>query len=284
MKILVTGSNGQLGSEFRELSEKSTDEFIFTTQSDLDIADQKQIKSYFKKHRFDVILNCAAYTAVDKAEDEEDLAYRINHLGLKYLVEACKTYHIKLIHFSTDYVFNGVNHKPYTEIDEVSPESIYGKSKFAGEREMLKADISGLVIRTSWLYSKFGQNFVKSMLKLGESRDHLNVVFDQIGTPTNAADLAKATLKCLSMTDKWKKGVEIYHFSNEGVASWYDFASEIFEKHKLDCHVTPILSKEYPTKAKRPHFSVLDKSKFKMDFDHEIRHWKQALKDLDFNS
>jgi dTDP-4-dehydrorhamnose reductase len=280
LKILVTGSNGQLGSEFKELSQGIADTFIFSTIKDLDITDEDSLFSFYNKNNFDLILNCAAYTAVDKAEDERDLAYRVNHLGVRNLAKLCQEKNIKLIHFSTDYVFDGRNSSPYKETDDVWPQGIYGKSKLAGEQEILKFDISALIIRTSWLYSRFGHNFVKSMLKLGQSREKLNIVFDQIGTPTNALDLAEATLKCVARCDLWQDKQEIYHFSNEGVASWYDFALAIFDNHEIECDVMPILSADYPTRAKRPHFSVLDKSKFKADFDHEIRYWRDAFKNV----
>lgn len=283
MRILVTGSNGQLGSEFKLLSKDSDQQFVFSTKKELDISEKTSIDAFFKENTFDVILNCAAYTAVDKAEDEENLAYKINYLGVKNLVEICTQKNIKLIHFSTDYVFDGSNSMPYKETDIVSPQSVYGKSKLAGENEIINSDISALIIRTSWLYSRFGNNFVKSMLKLGKSRENLSIVFDQIGTPTNALDLATATLNCLLKIDSWKSKQKIYHFSNEGVASWYDFTFEIFKTYDIDCKVKPILSKDYPTKAKRPHFSVLDKSKFKSDFNIEIRHWNNAFQSINFN-
>jgi len=277
LKILVTGSNGQLGSEFKEISKTSDHDFIFSDSNDLDITERDSLLEFFNSHEVQLILNCAAYTAVDKAEDEEVLANKVNHIGVKNLVEVCARKNIKLIHYSTDYVFDGNQSRPYVENDSVNPEGVYGKSKLAGEREILQSDISALIIRTSWLYSRFGHNFVKSMLNLGRSNKNLNIVFDQIGTPTNALDLAKATLKCITMHDIWQNKREIYHFSNEGVASWFDFTLAIFDKHGINCKVKPILSIDYPTKAKRPHFSVLDKSKFKTDFNHEIRYWRDAF-------
>lgn len=283
MKILVTGSNGQLGLELKYLSQDSSIDFVFKDKTDLDITSNSALKLFLSKNSVDIIVNCAAYTAVDKAEDEIEKAYLINQIGVKNIVHVCSEHNIKLIHFSTDYVFDGCNFQPYNETDNVSPQGVYGKSKLAGEQEILESNISALIIRTSWLYSRFGHNFVKSMIKLGRSKRHLNVVFDQIGTPTHAFDLAKATLRCVSMQNNWLNKQEIYHFSNEGVASWYDFTLEIFEKYSIDCNVKPILSKDFPTKAKRPHFSVLDKCKFKRDFNYDIRHWRPSFKDVNFN-
>lgn len=283
MKILVTGSNGQLGLELKYLSQDSSIDFVFKDKTDLDITSKSALKLFLSKNSVDIIVNCAAYTAVDKAEDEIEKAYLINQIGVKNIVHVCSEHNIKLIHFSTDYVFDGCNFQPYNETDNVSPQGVYGKSKLAGEQEILESNISALIIRTSWLYSRFGHNFVKSMIKLGRSKRHLNVVFDQIGTPTHAFDLAKATLRCVSMQNNWLNKQEIYHFSNEGVASWYDFTLEIFEKYSIDCNVKPILSKDFPTKAKRPHFSVLDKSKFKTDFNYDISHWRSFFKDVNFN-
>ena len=283
MKILVTGSNGQLGSEFKHLSEKSPYEFIFTSRANLDISDKESVIRYFNQHHhFDFILNCAAYTAVDQAEDEKDLAYKINQEGVKNLATLCAQNNIKLIHFSTDYVFDGSKSTPYNEADDVSPQSIYGKSKLAGEKEIFEYDISALIIRTSWLYSKYGKNFVKSMIRLGREKESLNIVFDQVGTPTCAKDLAKVALDCISKHEKWDKQKKIYHFSNEGVCSWYDFALAIFDNHSIHCEIKPILSADYPTKAPRPHYSVLSKEKIKSDFGIKIGHWSQALKSVKF--
>jgi dTDP-4-dehydrorhamnose reductase len=283
LNILVTGCKGQLGSEFKNLSQDSDFQFTFSDKGDVDITNKAQLISFLKDKSFDVILNCAAYTAVDKAEDEAEKAYLINHLAVRNLVEICREQKIKLIHFSTDYVFDGLNHKPYTETDEVSPQCVYGKSKLAGEQEIIASGIPALVIRTSWLYSGFGKNFVKSMLSLGQAKDSLSIVCDQIGTPTNAKDLAFATLSCLTNLGNWKSKTEIYHFSNEGVASWYDFAKEIFDQYAIDCEIEPILSIDYPTRASRPHYSVFDKSKFKTDFNFKIKHWRDSFKALEIN-
>jgi len=280
LNILVTGSKGQLGSEFKAIEKNSSHHFAFTDSAMLDITDVEMLSSYVETQNFDLILNCAAYTAVDLAEDEAEKAFAINRDAIKNLVNACEKNDIALIHFSTDYVFNGQNHKPYTEKDEVNPLGVYGQSKRAGEEEILHSKISSLIIRTSWLYSKFGHNFMKSMIKLGQERDELSIVYDQIGTPTHAKDLAEATLTCIHQFKAWKHQQKIYHFANEGVASWYDFALAIFDKENIDCKVFPILSKDYPTKAQRPHYSVMDKTKFKQDFDIEISHWRKSLKSL----
>ena len=225
------------------------------------------------------MINCAAYTAVDKAEHDVDIAEKVNSEGVLNLVNAVQKEQGKLIHISTDYVFDGNNFLPYKESDPVSPIGVYGKTKRAGELAVLNSSIDAIVIRTSWLYSAYGNNFVKTMLKLGHDRDELGVIFDQVGTPTNASDLAKTCLDILS--DKSSENIstngKIYHYSNEGVASWYDFATAIMELGSLDCKVRPIETKDYPTPAKRPHYSVLNKTKIKTDFNIEIPYWRDSL-------
>ena len=280
MKILITGSNGQLGTEFKHSKPSKHIELIFADATEFDITNLETIQSYFNRQDIDIIVNCAAYTAVDKAEADKEKAFTINKNGVKNLITACEKYNIKLIHFSTDYVFNGMHYKPYNENDDVNPIGVYGKSKRAGEELILKSSISSLIIRTSWLYSRFGHNFMKSMIKLGKEREELNIVYDQIGTPTHARDLVKAVLTCINQHSSWHSQQKVYHFSNEGVVSWYDFALAIFEKEKINCKVYPILSKDFPTKAERPHYSVLDKTKFKADFDIDIPHWLESLKSL----
>ena len=280
MKVLITGSKGQLGCEFKVLKNVTVHELIFVDRDTLDITNQSDIDLFCKRQNIKCIINCAAYTAVDDAEDYQDKAFAVNEKAVKNLVKVCENQKIKLIHFSTDYVFNGENHKPYTESDKVNPIGVYGKSKRAGEEVILKSQISSLIIRTSWLYSEFGHNFMKSMIKLGRERDELRIVYDQVGTPTNALDLAMAVLGCIDQHKKWKNRQEVYHFSNEGVASWYDFALAIFEKENISCEVKPILSKDYPTKAERPHYSVLDKTKLKTDFKLDIPHWLESLKSI----
>jgi dTDP-4-dehydrorhamnose reductase len=276
--ILVTGSNGQLGSEIQQLVSEKVN-FFFTDINELDITDEKAIIQFCRKHSIKTIINCAAYTAVDKAESEFKLADKINNLAVKYLSRVSKEQQIKLIHVSTDYVFTGTNYRPYIESDKPNPQSVYGSTKLAGERAITEVSPEGaIIIRTSWVYSSFGNNFVKTMRHLGAERDSLNVIFDQVGTPTYAKDLAKAILEIVN-AEKENINPELYHFSNEGVASWYDFAKEIMEIEKLTCQVLPIETKDYPTPAKRPHYSLLNKSKIKQEFGIKIPHWKDSLKE-----
>ncbi len=299
--ILVTGSNGQLGSEIRDLSSEYSYNFFFTDRESFDISNEKNIKDFIKTNAIDAIINCAAYTAVDKAESDEVNADAINHLAVKYLAKASKENSIKLIHVSTDYVFDGTNHKPYTETDATNPNGIYGKTKLAGENTMININpLNSIIIRTSWVYSSFGANFVKTMLRLGRERDELGVIFDQVGTPTYARDLARAILDILPQLDSrikhendeilksedditrhsqldWESSVQVYNYSNEGVLSWYDFAKEIMRMAKLECKINPIESSAYPTPATRPHFSLINKSKIKKEFNLEIPYWKDSL-------
>ena len=284
MNVLVTGSNGQLGSELRMLN----DEFLmlnykcfFTTSEDLDITNHKEVKKYIIENSIDIIINCAAYTAVDKAEEDKVNADKINHLAVKNLASIAKDNSIKLIHISTDYVFNGENFKPYVEDDITSPNGVYGKTKLDGENAMISINpLNSIIIRTSWVYSSFGANFVKTMLRLGKERDSLGVIFDQVGTPTYARDLAEALLQILNDESLMlHEKVEIYNYSNEGVLSWYDFAKEIMKMAKIECQINPIETKEYPTPAKRPHYSLLNKSKIKEEFNLSIPYWKDSLND-----
>ena len=273
-KVLVTGSKGQLGSELRDLV--SDENFYFTDRNTLNIADKSTIENFCKEHSIDTIINCAAYTAVDKAEEDVENADRINHLAVKYLAEVAKENGIKLVHVSTDYVFDGENFKPYVESDVTHPNGVYGSTKLAGEEAMKAINPKdSIIIRTSWVYSSFGANFVKTMLRLGKERDTLGVIFDQVGTPTYARDLAKAILDILPKIKSEK--VEIYNYSNEGVLSWYDFAKEIMKMAKIECKVNPIETKAYPTPAKRPHYSLLNKAKIKETFTIEIPYWKDGL-------
>ncbi len=277
-RILVTGSKGQLGSELRALSLNYPDfQFIYTDIDELNLTDQNAINTFFEKEDFDFCINCAAYTAVDKAEDEPQTAMLINATTVEYLTKACSKKQIPFIHLSTDYVFDGKNYKPYSETDAVSPCSQYGKSKLAGEKAAFDFADTAIIIRTSWLYSSYGNNFVKTMLRLGRERKELSVIFDQVGTPTYAGDLAKAILDILSGS-KIKTGVSLYHYSNEGVISWYDFAQAIFLESGISCHVKAIESKEFPVKATRPFYSVLNKSKIKNDFQVEVPYWLDSLK------
>jgi len=275
--ILVTGSNGQLGSEIRELSSSYTDySFIFSTRQDLNITNFDDIDLFCTENKINTIINCAAYTAVDKAEEEQDLCNQVNHLAVDQLSKVAKKQNIQLIHISTDYVFNGKNHKAFVETDQTNPINVYGKTKWLGEQAMLKNNPrKSIIIRTSWVYSSFGNNFVKTMLKLAESRDALSIIADQIGTPTYAHDLAKTILEILPEIKN--QDTDLFHYSNEGVCSWYDFAFEIFKLSKKNCSVTPIETIDYPTPAARPLFSLMNKSKIKNTFKVEIPHWKTSL-------
>lgn len=282
MKILVTGSNGQLGSEIKDLvNDFKSFKFFFKDLPELDICNSLELDKFVKDHKINAIINCAAYTAVDKAEDDSIVANKVNAEGVKNLVKVLRKVDGKLIHISTDYVFNGESFVPYKESDLVNPIGVYGDTKRDGELSVIDSDIDGIVIRTSWLYSSYGNNFVKTMLRLGEERKELGVIFDQVGTPTYARDLAKA---CLDIFEKQKNSSltsngNVYHFSNEGVASWYDFAKEIMLLGDINCKVNPIETKDYPTAAKRPHYSVLNKSNIKNDFNIKIPYWKDSLKD-----
>ncbi|HEX5743522.1 MAG TPA: dTDP-4-dehydrorhamnose reductase [Flavobacteriaceae bacterium] len=278
INILVTGSNGQLGSALQVLAKQYTQyQFYFTDVAELDITDKSAIAVFVSANSIYAIVNCAAYTAVDKAESDLELADKINHLAVKYLAEVAKEHQCKLIHISTDYVFDGTHHIPYLENDVPNPQSVYGKTKLAGEQVLQEINPSNsIIIRTSWIYSSFGANFVKTMLKLGKERDELRVITDQVGTPTYAADLAQTILTILPHLSNEK--VEVYHYTNEGVCSWYDFAQAIFEISKIDCKVIPITTAQYPTAAQRPHYSVLNKTQLKEKFKIEIPYWRDSLR------
>ena len=278
MKILITGSNGQLGNEMRVLSkEHGKHQYFFTDviEADdtylLDITDKAAVSAFVEAHSIDLIVNCAAYTNVDKAEEDEATAQKINADALVVL----GSQGVKVIHISTDYVFSGDEHVPCRESDPVAPRTAYGRTKYMGEKNLLAACPEAVILRTAWLYSTYGNNFVKTMIRLGQEKEKLGVVFDQIGTPTYAADLAWAIFTVIE-TPAWHPGV--YHFTNEGVCSWYDFTLAIHELAGItQCQVRPILSEEYQYKTPRPHYSVLDKSKFKKTFSVEIPHWREAL-------
>ncbi len=282
MKIIITGSNGQLGRSIQELSSEYPElSFIYTDIEELDICDATLVDQFITREKPFAIVNCAAYTAVDKAEKEVVLAEKINHLAVVNLVSACKKTGTKLIHISTDYLFDGNKSSPYHEKDIVRPRSVYGITKLEGETAILRAEIKSIIIRTSWLYSSYGSNFVKTMLRLGRERDQLGVVSDQVGTPTYATDLARAVLDILQgSTNNSKRFVTgIYHYSNEGVASWFDFTKAIFElSPEISCQVNPIDTLSYPTPATRPAYSVLNKSKIKTTFAIEIPYWRDSLK------
>ena len=275
--VLVTGSKGQLGNELQQLAVNAPSfKFIFTDVEELDITKKNQIENFVSDNSIDYVVNCAAYTAVDAAEDNVDICYAINRDAIKNIGEIAEKRNIKVLHVSTDYVFSGKNYVPYAEDMEVAPEGIYGKSKLAGEMALQQVCPQAIIIRTSWLYSSFGNNFVKTMIRLGKERETLNVVFDQIGTPTYANDLAEAIIHILN-SGEWHSG--IYHYSNEGVCSWYDFAKKIHQIVGVECNVQPILSKDYPAKAPRPFYSVLNKQKIKNTYSIVIPHWEESLKE-----
>ena len=328
--ILVTGKSGQLGQSLQKIANNGhpqpschpeqsegspADNFslTFVGRDQLDLANPKSIADFFKNKHFDAIINCAAYTAVDKAESEPELADQINHLAVKQLADLAKAHNIFLVHISTDYVFDGTNYKPYVETDKTNPINIYGLTKLKGEQAIQASGCTGTIIRTSWVYSEFGNNFVKTMLRLGKERDSLNVIFDQVGSPTYAIDLANAIFSLLrhpvqslchpetknsapegvsrersegSPTSNEIAGkpnnntVQIYHYANEGVCSWYDFAKTIFELSEINCQVNPIETKDYPTPAKRPHYSVMNKAKIKQIPGLAVPYWKDSLKEM----
>lgn len=276
MNILVTGANGQLGNEMQVLARENLQHtYFFTDVQELDICDEQAVYAYVSEHKIDIIVNCAAYTAVDKAEDNVELCDKLNNIAPGYLARAAQANGAAMIQVSTDYVFDGTAHIPYTEEEPTCPASVYGSTKLAGEQNVMDHCEKAMVIRTAWLYSIYGNNFVKTMIRLGQERDSLGVIFDQIGTPTYANDLAQAIFAAIN------KGVVrgIYHFSDEGVCSWYDFTIAI---HRLagiaSCKVKPLHTADYPAKAPRPHYSVLDKKKIKDTFGIEIPHWEESLK------
>ena len=276
--ILVTGSNGQLGSEIKSISSDYSYNFFFTDRNNIDITSKDSIKEFCQTNSINVIINCAAYTAVDKAQSDIENADLVNRKAVKKLSIVAKELNIKLIHISTDYVFDGKNFKPYVEEFQTNPQSVYGKTKLDGENELLDINpLNSIIIRTSWVYSYYGNNFVKTMLRLGKEKEELGVIFDQVGTPTYAKDLAITILDIIPQIENSK--VEIYNYSNEGVLSWYDFAKEIMKMAKLNCKVKAIETYQYPTPAKRPHFSLLNKSKIKSKFNLEIPYWKDGLDD-----
>lgn len=275
--LLVTGANGQLGNEMQRVVAANPGKVnaFFTDVDSLDITDAAAVRTFIEHNAIDVIVNCAAYTAVDRAEDDMVLCAKLNIDAVANLASAARDLGAKVLHISTDYVFDGFGHRPYEESDEPNPRSTYGTTKLQGERELLKYAPDSIIVRTAWLYSPFGKNFVKTMLSLGESRDKLSVVCDQVGTPTAAADLASAIFTIITAPE-WHDG--IYHFSNEGAISWYDFTKAI---HRIagitTCEVSPIKSKDYPTRAVRPFYSVLDKSKIKATFGITIPYWEESL-------
>lgn len=277
MNVLITGANGQLGNEMRLLSKDSkNDSYFFTDVAELDITNLVNIRAFVEQNNIDVIVNCAAYTNVDKAEDDVELCDLINNKAVENLAIVAKEYDCTLIHVSTDYVFLGDGNLPCTEEQTTSPLGVYGKTKLAGEDAIRKVGCKYLIFRTAWLYSEFGNNFVKTMLRLTSEKDSLKVVFDQVGSPTYAGDLANLIFSIMEKKQH-ERHQGIYHFSNEGVCSWYDFTKEISSIAGTQCDIQPCYSSEFPSKVTRPSFSVLDKAKVKSDFQYVIPYWKDSL-------
>jgi len=279
-KVLVTGSKGQLGQSIKSISRSfNSIDILFTDVEDLDICNAEQVSNYARIHDIDYLINCAAYTAVDKAEHEQTLAKKLNADALKNIGVAAKENNFKVIHISTDYVFDGKTFKPYNEEDLAIPESFYGQTKLLGEKNLLNTQPESIIIRTAWLYSEFANNFVKTMIKLGYDRDQLSIVADQIGSPTYAVDLAESIFNIIMQIEHQSVpfSAGIYHYSNEGVCSWYDFTINIHQIMNINCKVSPIESKDYPTAAPRPFYSVLNKSKIKTTYNIDIPHWKLSL-------
>lgn len=273
--ILITGSNGQLGNEMQQAAVRFPDfNYIYTDVAELDICDKSALDAFVKANNVNVIVNCAAYTAVDNAEDDVELCHKINRDAVRNIAEVANDNKVKVVHISTDYVFDGTNYLPYTEDMPVCPATVYGKSKLEGEQALLENCKESVILRTAWLYSSFGNNFVKTMIKLGTERDSLGVIFDQVGSPTYAADLADVILQLLS-NKTFIPG--IYHFSDEGVCSWYDFTKTIHRMANITCDVKPIETKDYPARTPRPHFSVLNKGKIKSTYGISIPHWEVSL-------
>lgn len=277
--VLVTGANGQLGTSIHRLSGSySGFRFLFTDVDSLDICNAESVDAFIQAHPVDYIVNCAAYTAVDKAEENRELCEQINRDAVANLAVAAKRCEAKMLHVSTDYVFDGTACVPYQETDTTNPQSVYGSTKRAGEKALLEICPDAVIVRTAWLYSEYGNNFVKTMLRLGSEHEEIRVVFDQVGSPTYATDLALALLTILKQAEQGLYQPGIYHFTDEGVCSWYDFTVKIIQLAGLQARVLPIESKDYPTKAVRPHFSVLNKQKIKSSYGLVIPHWEESLR------
>lgn len=278
--ILVTGGDGQIGRELVYLGDRYSDLNVEAHDRDvLDITSETSIRRMFAGKNWDYCLNCAAYTAVDRAESEPDQARSVNRDGARNLARACREHGVRLLHFSTDYVYHNNQNRPLLEGDATHPQSVYARTKLAGEEDILAALPTALILRTSWVYSSYGHNFVKTMLRLGRERESLRIVYDQVGAPTYARDIARACLEIIRQTQaearSWQGG--IFNYSNEGVCSWYDFALAIFELSDMDCEVLPIETRDFPTPAQRPSYSLLNKTKFKSVFQMTIPHWREAL-------
>ena len=278
--ILITGASGQLAMEIhQELNQSVTNNYIFTTRNELDVTNADKVEAFFKKHKVELVINCAAYTNVNGSEIDKENANLVNHLAVKNIAQACTDHKSACIHLSTDYVFAGNKNTPYTETDATSPLGAYGQTKLLGESALQHSDIDFLILRTSWLYSAFGNNFVKNILRISKERKELKVVFDQVSTPTYAKDLARFIIFVIE--NKLYRGrQDVYHFSNEGVCSWYDFAVEILKLAGSDCKVIPCRTEDFPTPAARPAYSVLDKNKIKTDFNFPIPYWRDSLVSL----
>ncbi len=276
LKILVTGANGQLGQELRLKSKKSKNNFFFTDVDDLNILNSEELEQKVIEYSPDVIVNCAAYTAVDTAETQQEEASALNYQAVRNIAIIAARKNIKIVHISTDYVFDGCSYVPYNEEHNPNPLSVYGYTKLQGERALIESGCDGVIIRTSWLYSNFGKNFYKSIERISKTQNEINVVFDQVGTPTYAGDLADAIVYIIPQLDTIF-GIEIYHYSNEGACSWYDFANAVVKTLGLTTKIYPIHTDEYPTDAQRPFYSILDKSKIKNAFGIEINHWQESL-------
>jgi dTDP-4-dehydrorhamnose reductase len=288
MRTLVTGKNGQLGKSIYKVVNRDSNhnaqdnEFIFVGREELDLSSQDSIDNYFDNNYFDIIINCAAYTAVDKAEEEQELANQINHLAVKQLAKIAKAQQAKLINISTDYVFDGESDKPYTETDATNPINIYGKTKLAGEQAIQETmPNSAIIIRTSWIYSEYGNNFVDTMIRLGKERDELSVVSDQAGSPTYATDLANVILEIIQNKEfkKADQAAQVYHYSNAGECSWHEFTKEIFELADIQCTVSPIITEQFPTPAQRPRNTLMNKDKITKTFGFQMVFWKKSLSD-----
>ncbi|MEA3448878.1 MAG: dTDP-4-dehydrorhamnose reductase [Bacteroidota bacterium] len=278
-KILITGGNGQLGSSLKEREDKFTNAACMFTDIDaLDLLDKQAVQDFFDARKPDIVINCAAYTAVDKAEVDTDNAKMLNADLPGFLGELCNQHNAKMVHISTDYVFSGEVNRPYTETDAANPVTEYGKTKFQGEQHLHKQLPDALILRTSWLYSPYGGNFLKTMLRLGKEKDKINVVYDQVGSPTYAGHLADGIIHVINRwheTKNWESGV--FHFSNQGVCSWYDFAWQIMQHANLKCHVQPVTTDQFPTPAKRPPYSVMSKAAFENTFNYAIPHWQEGV-------
>ena len=283
MVVLVTGASGQLGQAIQFIAKNHSEiKFVFCSSSNLDISNKENCQTVFQKTKPDFCINAAAYTAVDKAESERDKAELINVLGSKNIAEVCNNFDVKLIHISTDFVFDGSNDKPYTETQITNPKGVYGQTKLDGEKAIQQVFSKYYIIRTSWVYSQFGNNFMKTMLRLASERTALSVVNDQIGTPTNAVDLAEALVQIILFNNNQQptNNYGIYNFSNEGECSWYDFAKKIFEINNVSIDLSAIPTEQFPTPAQRPKYSVLDKSKIKTTFGIAIKTWEESLKSI----